>query len=257
MEAFVATTNLNTVNLSPRAVKLLSFIQEKANYITGAFFWSKAKTCEALNISQSTYARALRELRDKNYVEIRSSYRANGSQSVNVITIRRHTGYHFVCDTDATHELKNGALKVYLQICRQCGKESYAISRRSLARKCNLSMSSITRIVRYLRSRGFIQATAENRMRIFGNPGQTYNRFCILRTLQRRVKCTRFLLLLAAFTRSPLIMCDTPQNYPPIEINSKEKKTKISLYTKLKEIEGKLREKFRRWRGFWKTVLPV
>lgn len=255
METFIATTNLNAVDLSPRAAKLLSFIQEKANYNAGVFFWSKAKTCEALNISQSTYARALRELRDKNYVEIRSSYRANGSQSVNVITIR-HTGYHYVCDTDATHELKNGALKVYLQICRQCGKGSYAISRRSLARKCSLSMSSITRIIRYLRGKGFIRVTAENRMHIFGNPGQTYNRFRILRSSQRRIRRTRFLLLFAAFTRSPLIMCDTPQNYSPIGINSKEKKTKSSLLTKLKEIAGTLRKKFRQWQRLRKTVLP-
>lgn len=251
MGAFIATTILNTAALSPRAAKLLAFYQEHADNYTGISFWSKAKVCAALQISESTYARALRELRTGGFISVNAQYRENGSQTSNLVQVKR-TGHHYICEADALDKLSYGAAKVYLQIARRCGKGSYAISRRSLSEDCNLSMSSITRIVRDLQTMGLIEVTPETRRDIFGNNGQTYNRFRVptFEKIKKWILCVMCLILQATHKfapseSSPLIKRDTPITYLPV-LTVRKKKTKSSILAKLKEIVSHILSKFRR-----------
>lgn len=251
MGAFIATTILNTAALSPRAAKLLAFFQEHADNDTNTSFWSKSKICKALNISESTYARAMRELRAGQFISVQTRSRENGSQTSNMVEVKR-TGYHYICEADALSKLSYGAAKVYLQIARRCGKGSYAISRRSLSEDCKLSMSSITRIVRDLQTMGLIEVTPETRIEIFGNNGQTYNRFRVptFEKIKKWILCLMSLILQATdkFAPSesfPLIKYDTPITQLPV-ITVRKKKTKSSILVKLKEIASALLCKLRR-----------
>ena len=249
MSSFVAVSSINCRSMNPRMAKLYAFILQHVNRKTGLFFWSRRKVCAALRISLSTYARALRELRSAGWVEIKTRFHENGSQRTNLLRVKSW-GYHFRCDPKAVQVLRYGALKVYLQIARQCGKGSFAISRRSLAENCGLSMNSITRIVRQLKDLFLLRATPENRARFLGNNGQTFNRFRVL-LREERIKCRRNFfrvligLLSASFSCIPLPISDTPQNSSPIE-TVRRKKPKSSIIAKLKSYTRKILVKLKR-----------
>lgn len=223
---FVATTALNHTTLSPRAVKLLAFLQRHADYRTGISFWRKAKIAEALQISESTFHRALRELRASGFVTVEQRYDENGRQKSNRYCVRMN-GRRVRCPVAPVRQLRHGALKVYLQLVKQCGRESFAISRRSLALRCKLSMRSVSRIVRDLREHALIRVRAENRMHIFGNPGQTFNRFWVLSASAVSV----FRRLLIALLTTPLVMRDTPMNEVPMVTVERKKQRGLLIAT--------------------------
>lgn len=255
MDAFVVTTSVTNARLSARAERLYAFMQEKCDYITSIFMWRKAKTCEALSISEATYARAMRELLKKELVRAQLRYTEKGRQLVTYYYVVR-TRYTFMAETEAVEVLSHSAFRVYMEVSRRCGKGSWAISRRSLADKLKVSMRTITRAVRELIDADMVKVTPENRLHICGNRGQTFNRFCLRHRLDRQLRrLRRKMLFLALLLTSPLDNSDTPTLYLPMD-NSKGKRTKKSLLVKLKEIAGKLHDTLRRWQRLWKTILP-
>lgn len=215
MNDFYATLDLNISSLTPRSVKLLAFLQAHADK-EGVSFWSKRKTCEALGISESTYARALRELTRAGLVEVKPRFDENGRQRSNTYRVVNTKGLKYRVDMDDVKKLHHREMKVYSQIMLQIGEDSWAISRRSLADACGCSKRSISRLVAALRDKGILCVRAEDRS-FMGNKGQSFNRF-------RRYKPAELLLLrcillmLLSSLNTPVVKCDTPMNpYPQLQ----------------------------------------
>lgn len=215
MNDFYATLDLNVNSLTPRSVKLLAFLQAHADK-EGVSFWSKRKTCEALGISESTYARALRELTREGLVEVKPRFDENGRQRSNTYRVVNTKGLKYRADMDDVEKLHHREMKVYSQIMLQIGEDSWAISRRSLADACGCSKRSISRLVAALRDKGILCVRAEDRS-FMGNKGQSFNRF-------RRYKPAELLLLrcillmLLSSLNTPVVKCDTPMNpYPQLQ----------------------------------------
>ena len=215
MNDFYATLDLNISSLTPRSVKLLAFLQAHADK-EGVSFWSKRKTCEALGISESTYARALRELTRAGLVEVKPRFDENGRQRSNTYRVVNTKGLKYRADMDDVERLHHREMKVYSQIMLQIGEDSWAISRRSLADACGCSKRSISRLVAALRDKGILCVRAEDRS-FMGNKGQSFNRF-------RRYKPAELLLLrcillmLLSSLNTPVVKCDTPMNpYPQLQ----------------------------------------
>ena len=215
MNDFYATLDLNISSLTPRSVKLLAFLQAHADK-EGVSFWSKRKTCEALGISESTYARALRELTREGLVEVKPRFDENGRQRSNTYRVLNTKGLKYRADMDDVEKLHHREMKVYSQIMLQIGEDSWAISRRSLADACGCSKRSISRLVAALRDKGILCVRAEDRS-FMGNKGQSFNRF-------RRYKPAELLLLrcillmLLSSLNTPVVKCDTPMNpYPQLQ----------------------------------------
>ena len=215
MNDFYATLDLNISSLTPRSVKLLAFLQAHADK-EGVSFWSKRKTCEALGISESTYARALRELTRAGLVEVKPRFDENGRQRSNTYRVVNTKGLKYRADMDDVEKLHHREMKVYSQIMLQIGEDSWAISRRSLADACGCSMRSVSRLVAALRDKGILCVRAEDRS-FMGNKGQSFNRF-------RRYKPAELLLLrcillmLLSSLNTPVVKCDTPMNpYPQLQ----------------------------------------
>ena len=215
MNDFYATLDLNISSLTPRSVKLLAFLQAHADK-EGVSFWSKRKTCEALGISESTYARALRELTREGLVEVKPRFDENGRQRSNTYRVVNTKGLKYRADMDDVEKLHHREMKVYSQIMLQIGEDSWAISRRSLADACGCSKRSISRLEAALRDKGILCVRAEDRS-FMGNKGQSFNRF-------RRYKPAELLLLrcillmLLSSLNTPVVKCDTPMNpYPQLQ----------------------------------------
>lgn len=215
MNDFYATLDLNISSLTPRSVKLLAFLQAHADK-EGVSFWSKRKICEALGISESTYARALRELTREGLVEVKPRFDENGRQRSNTYRVVNTKGLKYRADMDDVEKLHHREMKVYSQIMLQIGEDSWAISRRSLADACGCSKRSISRLVAALRDKGILCVRAEDRS-FMGNKGQSFNRF-------RRYKPAELLLLrcillmLLSSLNTPVVKCDTPMNpYPQLQ----------------------------------------
>lgn len=215
MNDFYATLDLNISSLTPRSVKLLAFLQAHADK-EGVSFWSKRKTCEALGISESTYARALRELTREGLVEVKPRFDENGRQRSNTYRVLNTKGLKYRADMDDIEKLRHREVKVYSQIMLQIGEDSWAISRRSLADACGCSMRSVSRIVAALRDKGILCVRAEDRS-FMGNKGQSFNRFRRYKPAELLL-LRRILLMLLSSLNTPVVKCDTPMNpYPQLQ----------------------------------------
>ena len=215
MNDFYATLDLNISSLTPRSVKLLAFLQAHADK-EGVSFWSKRKTCEALGISESTYARALRELTRAGLVEVKPRFDENGRQRSNTYRVLNTKGLKYRADMDDVEKLHHREMKVYSQIMLQIGEDSWAISRRSLADACGCSKRSISRLVAALRDKGILCVRAEDRS-FMGNKGQSFNRFRRYKPAELLL-LRRILLMLLSSLNTPIVKCDTPMNpYPQLQ----------------------------------------
>lgn len=215
MNDFYATLDLNISSLTPRSVKLLAFLQAHADK-EGVSFWSKRKTCEALGISESTYARALRELTRAGLVEVKPRFDENGRQRSNTYRVVNTKGLKYRADMDDVEKLHHREMKVYSQIMLQIGEDSWAISRRSLADACGCSKRSISRLVAALRDKGILCVRAEDRS-FMGNKGQSFNRFRRYKPAELLL-LRRILLVLLSSLNTPIVKCDTPMNpYPQLQ----------------------------------------
>lgn len=215
MNDFYATLDLNISSLTPRSVKLLAFLQAHADK-EGVSFWSKRKTCEALGISESTYARALRELTRAGLVEVKPRFDENGRQRSNTYRVVNTKGLKYRADMDDVEKLHHREVKVYSQIMLQIGEDSWAISRRSLADACGCSKRSISRLVAALRDKGILCVRAEDRS-FMGNKGQSFNRFRRYKPAELLL-LRRILLMLLSSLNTPIVKCDTPMNpYPQLQ----------------------------------------
>ena len=215
MNDFYATLDLNISSLTPRSVKLLAFLQAHADK-EGVSFWRKRKTCEALGISESTYARALRELTREGLVEVKPRFDENGRQRSNTYRVLNTKGLKYRANMDDVEKLRHREVKVYSQIMLQIGEDSWAISRRSLADACGCSKRSISRLVAALRDKGILCVRAEDRS-FMGNKGQSFNRFRRYKPAELLL-LRRILLVLLSFLNTPIVKYDTPMNpYPQLQ----------------------------------------
>lgn len=228
MNDFYATLDLNISSLTPRSVKLLAFLQAHADK-EGVSFWSKRKTCEALGISESTYARALRELTREGLVEVKPRFDENGRQRSNTYRVLNTKGLKYRADMDDIEKLRHREVKVYSQIMLQIGEDSWAISRRSLADACGCSMRSVSRIVAALRDKGILCVRAEDRS-FMGNKGQSFNRFRRYKPAELLL-LRRILLMLLSSLNTPIVKCDTPMNpYPQLQFLCLVKEKRYTVF---------------------------
>lgn len=228
MNDFYATLDLNISSLTPRSVKLLAFLQAHADK-EGVSFWSKRKTCEALGISESTYARALRELTREGLVEVKPRFDENGRQRSNTYRVLNTKGLKYRADMDDVEKLRHREVKVYSQIMLQIGEDSWAISRRSLADACGCSMRSVSRIVAALRDKGILCVRAEDRS-FMGNKGQSFNRFRRYKPAELLL-LRRILLMLLSSLNTPIVKCDTPMNpYPQLQFLCLVKEKRYTVF---------------------------
>lgn len=228
MNDFYATLDLNISSLTPRSVKLLAFLQAHADK-EGVSFWSKRKTCEALGISESTYARALRELTRAGLVEVKPRFDENGRQRSNTYRVVNTKGLKYRADMDDVEKLHHREMKVYSQIMLQIGEDSWAISRRSLADACGCSKRSISRLVAALRDKGILCVRAEDRS-FMGNKGQSFNRFRRYKPAELLL-LRRILLMLLSSLNTPIVKCDTPMNpYPQLQFLCLVKEKRYTVF---------------------------
>lgn len=228
MNDFYATLDLNISSLTPRSVKLLAFLQAHADK-EGVSFWSKRKICEALGISESTYARALRELTREGLVEVKPRFDENGRQRSNTYRVLNTKGLKYRADMDAVEKLHHREVKVYSQIMLQIGEDSWAISRRSLADACGCSVRSVSRLVAALRDKGILCVRAEDRS-FMGNKGQSFNRFRRYKPAELLL-LRRILLMLLSSLNTPIVKCDTPMNpYPQLQFLSLVKEKRYTVF---------------------------
>lgn len=233
MNDFYATLDLNISSLTPRSVKLLAFLQAHADK-EGVSFWSKRKTCEALGISESTYARALRELTRAGLVEVKPRFDENGRQRSNTYRVVNTKGLKYRADMDDVEKLHHREVKVYSQIMLQIGEDSWAISRRSLADACGCSKRSISRLVAALRDKGILCVRAEDRS-FMGNKGQSFNRFRRYKPAELLL-LRRILLMLLSSLNTPIVKCDTPMNpYPQLQFLCLVKEKGYTVFRVYKE----------------------
>lgn len=198
MNYCTSTTQLMS-SLTPNAIKIFLFLQQKANRATGSSFWRKSKIAEACNISLSSFARGLRELKKHNLVSVRERYDTCGRQKSNeyfVTALSKATSVQAEACA-----LTGSTYKVYLYLTQKCGnKAMYAVRKREIATACNLSLSTVKNALNRLKTEKYISWLTCTRE----DNGKGYNRYRI-NNIKRRLHNMKvlFLFLLKNLTPSP------------------------------------------------------
>ena len=135
MDMFIATTAVTNAGLSARAARLYAFMQENRNFQTDIFMWRKARTCAALGISEATYARAIRELREKELVRETVRFSEITKRQLVSYYYVCHTGYAFSVESEAVLYLSHSTFSVYMgspaAVERKAGRSAAAALQKS------------------------------------------------------------------------------------------------------------------------------
>jgi len=235
MSYYIASTAMfNTSSLSPKAFKLITFLQQHANNKTRSSFWRRDKIAQLCSFSLSSFSRALRELKQANLVAVRERYDYSGRQKSNEYTLIENNAQkealttHICClpgdnivsqsDTQTSQkqaskasqpmfkcpahalELSGNVLKVYLYLVKRCGIDTkYAVGKKDIAKNCGISLVTVWRCIMQLRKKGLIKVKSQTRIDLFGNNGCTYNLYTVVSTIKD--KPTRKRTLFSTFKR--------------------------------------------------------
>ena len=218
---------------SPRAVTLLKFLMEKAHNVTHSSFWRISKIIKECRFSRSTYHRAIRELVKSGFVTVKERTDYSGRQMSNEYII------HIDRLTESSNQgisapkikvsgyvrLTGMAYKIYLYLQAKCGRKGYCISRREIASACNVTLSTVTRYIKFLQEKGYIKCLPATKK----NTGQGYNFYAV--KTPSRIKIMRALsfisLLSHFFDTLPLITDDTPLTISKFKLNNSKGKRKL------------------------------
>lgn len=196
-------------SLSPRALKVYNFLCEKANRITHSSFWRKSKIAAKCFMSESTFARAIRELKKEGLISVVERYEVCGRQRSNEYFILETEEREYMPPIERTRELKDSNLKVFTYINKRCacGSSEYSFPILDIAATVGISRKTAERCVSYLRKNGFISTKAQNRIAITGDNGTAYNSYSISTKTEYKaekdtVKTNLFKRILGAFIMS-------------------------------------------------------
>lgn len=107
----------------------------------------------------TTYTRALRTLIEKELVSVK--HRTRGGQQITSHIQPRMEGFKLHFPRYLISELRDTAFLVYVELLNRCGKESWSLSRRVLAKKFHCSALTISRAIRQLKERNLIDAVPD------------------------------------------------------------------------------------------------
>lgn len=138
---------------------LNEFIPYLNLHVTGVFDLKRKTTCAKLDINLTTYTRALRTLIEKELVSVK--HRTRGGQQITSHIQPRMEGFKLRFPRYLISELRDTAFLVYVELLNRCGKESWSLSRRVLAKKFHCSALTISRAIRQLKERNLIDAVPD------------------------------------------------------------------------------------------------
>ncbi|MFR0936498.1 MAG: hypothetical protein ACLSF4_03080 [Hominenteromicrobium sp.] len=133
-------------------------MQLHVDYRTGVFDPAQNDLRKASDINLTTYARALRTLIEKELVSVK--HRTRGGSRLPHIQPRME-GFKLRFPRYLISELRDTAFLVYVELLNRCGKESWSLSRRVLAKKFHCSALTISRAIRQLKERSLIDAVPD------------------------------------------------------------------------------------------------
>ena len=131
------TTLVVDSDLTTTEARLFAFMQLHVDYRTGVFDLKRKTTCAKLDINLTTYTRALRTLIEKELVSVK--HRTRGGQQITSHIQPRMEGFKLRFPRYLISELRDTAFLVYVELLNRCGKESWSLSRRVLAKKFHCS----------------------------------------------------------------------------------------------------------------------
>ena len=142
------TTLVVDSDLTTTEARLFAFMQLHVDYRTGVFDLKRKTTCAKLDINLTTYTRALRTLIEKELVSVK--HRTRGGQQITSHIQPRMEGFKLHFPRYLISELRDTAFLVYVELLNRCGRESWSLSRRVLAKKFHCSALTISRAIRQL-----------------------------------------------------------------------------------------------------------
>ena len=155
------TTLVVDSDLTATEARLFAFMQLHVDYRTGVFDLKRKTTCAKLDINLTTYTRALRTLIEKELVSVK--HRTRGGQQITSHIQPRMEGFKLHFPRYLISELRDTAFLVYVELLNRCGKESWSLSRRVLAKKFHCSALTISRAIRQLKERNLIDAVPDRK----------------------------------------------------------------------------------------------
>ncbi len=250
-------TSTAIFDLSPKAATLLLFLQDKANNKTRSSFWRREKIAAICEMSLSSFARALRELKNRKLVEVRERYEACGRQRSNEYVLLEG----FAADEEevlhsspvqefSAHRvlLTGNVLKVYLYLIKRCGKQSIsALSKNQIASACGVSTSTVYRCLKELAENGYIEYEQQTEETANGHAAQARNLYRIRQSSPVKTAFDAALLSLFSFlTPSPMSEMTPLRTISPFNFMCKEKKNRalLKLKSKLAECGHKIARLF-------------
>mgnify|MGYP000164039960 CR=1 FL=1 len=153
------TTLVVDSDLTTTEARLFAFMQLHVDYRTGVFDLKRKTTCAKLDINLTTYTRALRTLIEKELVSVK--HRTRGGQQITSHIQPHMEGFKLRFPRYLISELRDTAFLVYVELLNRCGKESWSLSRRVLAKKFHCSALTISRAIRQLKERNLIDAVPD------------------------------------------------------------------------------------------------
>lgn len=210
--------NTAIFELSKSAAKVYSFLCMSKNSTTNSSFYKKRNIAQFCKVSESTVTRAIRELCDKGLLEVKKRFKSNGRQTSNTYILLDNQQHRmwpvspssekndeitelpsnkpkvakrasqdklriFKCNPAAFHSnLSPNELKVYTYLAFRSGKDNQCFpSKKEIASDCRISVSTVSRAVKNLRSCGLISISSQTRAKVGGNNGTSVNLYGLIK----------------------------------------------------------------------------
>lgn len=266
-------------NLSKSAFKVYSFLAMSANNRTRSSFYKRSNIAMHCHMSVSTVNRAVRELCGKGLLEVKRRFLKKGQQTSNdyilidnpqlttndmVASQANQTQPKSNCDNYAKKaqndvlaklrlfkcspagfqvKLSPSEMKVYSCLFFHAGRSGQCKpSKKRIASDCSMSVATVTRAIRKLKSAGLISIVPQTRMERYGNNGTSVNLY-ILNALTNRKKHPRrqftslwkvlFYLFFIRLTPSPMSPVTPHRTISRTKVTLKQRKVYfISLLAK-------------------------
>ena len=206
--------NSEIFGLSNSTAVVYNFLCRVNNVSTGKSFYKRSNIAASCHVSESTVARALRTLRAKGLLAIKSRFDEDGRQtSNNYILIDnpqlRFDSEPFPADLPKTDgegkaepkqtrvfplrlsaegsSLSPNAVKIYSYLSYRADAAGKCMpSKKAIAGNCSISLSSVWRAMQELTSANLIEIHRQNRMQTCGNKGTSVNLYILKCVLENK-----------------------------------------------------------------------
>lgn len=212
MESFYLC-NSEIFGLSNSTAVVYNFLCKVNNVSTGKSFYKRSNIAASCHVSESTVARALRTLRAKGLLAIKSRFDEDGRQTSNnyilidnpqlrfdskpspVVSPKpagekeaegpRQTRLFPLRLSTESSSLSPNAVKVYSYLSYRADATGKCMpSKREIAGNCSISLSSVWRAMRELINADLVELHHQNRMQTCGNNGTSVNLYVLKYVLE-------------------------------------------------------------------------